>query len=883
MIGQTISHYKILEKIGAGGMGVVYKAEDTKLKRTVALKFLPHELTRDTEAKKRFLHEARAASALDHPNICNIFEIDETADGQMFMAMGYYEGRTLKEIINESPLPIKKAINFSIHIAQGLNKAHKKNIIHRDIKSSNIMVTNEEVVKILDFGLAKLKNATKLTREGTTLGTVSHMSPEQASGGEVDHRSDIWSMGVVLYEMITGRLPFEGEYEQAILYAIMNEAPQPLTAVRSGIPMQLEHIVLKMLSRDPDSRYQNIEDVAVDLKAADISSGTAPAGVDPIDLSSDTKKQFPMTEKSIWKQAFFILLAAILLTLFSTWLINKSKPVPYTMAKRFIISPEITREMVISSELDISPDGQYLVIKANKNGIASLYLKKMAGFEIAPIEGSDGAQYPFFSPDSRWVAYISEGKLQKKLLTGGNQITICELDHDLRGGAWCPDGNIILGSYRSGLVKVSAMGGKIEEVTISETKTSHRWPQILPDGKTVLFTIWPTQGHGNGFIKSANIAVVDLQTKKIKILIRGGTCSRYFPSGYLLYAIYPGNLMGVSFDPEDKKVISIPIPLIEDLSVSGTGWAGFRTSNEETLFYKPAVLSSKIRLVWVDRSGREKPFEIQFPGKQPRISPDGNRVVFSDNEEKNYWIFNFASEKKFQLNFDKQIGFVIFHPEGDRITYYINDPSPTRIAERFLDQRINENILLEKDRYILCESWSPDGKYLAFYEFNPETGRDIGIFSASTGKDKIFLGTKAEETAPRFSPDGKWLAYESDKTGRFEVYVRSFPLGKITYRISNEGGIGPVWSPDGKELFFQSKSSLMAVSIQTEPVFKSGYPRKLFEGPYRSHEYFPAYDIHPDGDRFLMTRLEEKERINHLKLILNFSEELKRLVSGKAE
>jgi serine/threonine protein kinase len=883
MIGQTISHYRILEKIGAGGMGIVYKAEDTKLKRIVALKFLPPELTRDEEAKKRFLHEARAASALDHPNICNIFEIDETEDDQMFIAMGYYPGKNLKELIAQRPLPIQKAINITIQSIEGLIEAKNKGIIHRDIKSANIIITNSGQVKIMDFGLAKLQGATKLTKEGTALGTVAYMSPEQASGDKTDHRSDIWSLGVVLYEMLTGQLPFNEEYQQAVMYAIMNEDPEPVTGLRSGIPIPLENIILKMLAKDPARRYQNAEDVAVDLKSVDISSGPAPPGAVPSGLSSDTKKRSPLAKKSVWKPAFPILLAAIALILLTIWVIQKSNPNPTLSVKRFIISPEITREMTLSQHLDISPDGQYLVMRADKNGQGLLYLKKMDGFEVTPIEGSNGAQYPFFSPDNRWVAYFADGKLQKKLLSGGNPITICEVNPNIKGGVWCPDGNIILGSYREGLVRVSATSGEPESLTAPDGKASHRWPKILPDGKAVLFTIWPSQGHGSAFIKSANIAVIDLQSKKIKILIRGGTCPRYFPPGFLLYGMYPGNLMGVSFDPEEKKILSIPIPLIEDLSVFNTGWAGFGVSTEDTLFYKPTIQLSDGRLVWVDRSGREKPFEIESYGYQPRISPEGNRVIFSDNESKHYWIFNFVNRQKVKLNFDKTVGFVIFHPEGDRITYSINDPDPTRIVEKFLDQRINEKTLLEKDRYIICESWSPDGKYLAFYEFNPVTGRDIGILSLSTGTDEIILKTKDEETAPRFSPDGKWLAYESNKTGRFEVYVRSFSSGNITYQISNEGGIGPVWSPDGRELFFQSKSRLMAVAIETEPVFKPGFARKLFEGPYRENIYFPAFDIHPDGNRFLMTRFEEKKRVNHLKLVLNFSEELKRLIPGQKD
>jgi serine/threonine protein kinase/Tfp pilus assembly protein PilF len=299
MIGQTISHYKILEEIGAGGMGVVYKAEDTKLKRTVALKFLPPQLTSDREAKKRFLHEARAASALDHPNICNIFEIDETDDGQLFIAMGYYEGQTLKEKISGvgenggSPLPIHEAINITIQIAEGLNKAHQKDIVHRDIKSANIMITDEGVVKILDFGLAKLRGTTKLTKEGTTLGTVAYMSPEQASGDKVDHRSDIWSLGVILYEMITGQLPFKGDYEQAVMYAIMNEEPESVTSLRTGIPLELENIINKALSKNISERYQHIEDLLVDLKRVSKSLSKSKPEIKTINQKKKRKPFIP--------------------------------------------------------------------------------------------------------------------------------------------------------------------------------------------------------------------------------------------------------------------------------------------------------------------------------------------------------------------------------------------------------------------------------------------------------------------------------------------------------------------------------------------------------------------------------------------------------------
>jgi serine/threonine protein kinase len=881
LIGKTISHYKILEKLGEGGMGVVYKAEDTKLKRTVALKFLPGELTQNKEAKERFFQEAQAAAGLDHPNICNVYEINETEAGQIYIAMAYYDGSTIKEEVEKSPLKLGDAIQIAIQAAHGLQEAKKKGIIHRDIKSANIILNKAGQVKIMDFGLAKLKGRSRLTKIGSTLGTTAYMSPEQARGDQVDHRSDIFSLGVVLYEMISGKLPFRGDYDQAIIYSILNEAPEPLTAVRTGIPMVLENIVNKMLAKDPVNRYQNIEEVPVDLKAVDISSGEISLAIEQTGLISDTHKQEVSGKKWGWKLVLPLVMIAIILSSIMTLMLQKSNPDIPQNVRRFIISPELTKNMIMTSHIALSPDGKSLVYRAVDGSTGSLFLKRMDRFEVTPIAGSEDAYRPFFSPDSRWIAFMAKGKLKKKLLTGGHPFTICDVDTTIHGGTWKPDEKIVLGSFRKGLVEVSASGGELVPLTIPEGITSHRWPQMLPDGKTVLFTVWPSQGHGFDYMKSANIALYSPKTEKIDILLQEGSSAHYLTSGYIIYARTPGDLMAVSFDVKRKKITSIPIPLLEGLNIFASGYAGFGVSEQESLVFRPVPKSSKSTLVWMNRSGKEESFGEQVEGFNPRFSPDGRSVIFSDQDE-NYWHTNLRNGQKIRLTFDSTIDFLIFHPEGNRVTYSSSKIGYfLSIIEKKIDGSLTEKELLSKNHPVFPISWSADGKHLAYYEFNPETGRDIGVLSIADNTDSTVVSTKAEETSPRFSPDGKWLAFVSNKTGRYEVYVQSFPSDNDIYQITSHGGLEPVWSPDNRELYYSSKGKMMVVAIQTHPVFKRGIPRILFEGNYNVGIYRPGYDIHPDGNRFLMVKYEvdEAEKVNHLRIILNVSEELKHLFS----
>ncbi|MCK4546379.1 MAG: serine/threonine-protein kinase [Candidatus Eisenbacteria sp.] len=420
MIGKTISHYKILEKLGEGGMGVVYKAEDTKLQRTVALKFLPPALTIDPDAKERFIYEARAASALDHQNICTIYEINE-ADEQTFIAMAHIQGQTLKEKIRSGPLKLDEALDIGIQIAEGLREAHRKGIVHRDIKSANIMVTDDGQAKIMDFGLAKLTGRTNLTKEGTTLGTVGYMSPEQARGEAVDHRTDIWSLGILVYEMVTGRLPFRGDYEQAVVYSILNEEPEPMTALRTGVPMELERIVAKAMAKTPGERYQHVDEIPVDLRAIKMM----PSGVSSSYSSMINVSRASASRPTRWKRAIpwaLVVLLGITAGVACRRLWGRA-PEGSSAVRRLTLRLPDTEPLWLSlgfqePSMALSPDGTELVYVAYRDGARQLYLREMDQFDARPIPGTEDGRNPIFSPDGEWIAFFTGGKLKKISLSG---------------------------------------------------------------------------------------------------------------------------------------------------------------------------------------------------------------------------------------------------------------------------------------------------------------------------------------------------------------------------------------------------------------------------------------------------------------------------------
>ncbi len=892
MVGKTISHYKILEELGRGGMGVVYKAEDTKLNRTVALKFLATNKLGSGEEKQRFEQEAKAAAQLNHTNIATVYEINEH-EVEIFIAMEYIEGETISDMVKTRPLKIKDAIKIAQQIAEGLYSAHELGIVHRDIKSANIMLTKKGVVKIMDFGLAKISEASLVTKAGTTLGTISYMSPEQAQGEKVDQRSDIWSVGVVLYEMVTSEHPFKGDYAQAVVYSILNEEPEPITGLRSGVPLELERIVNKALAKNPDERYQHVDEMSVDLRTfkKDLPGLTRKTtSVGPV-LSG---YQRPRWQRVLpWSITIIAVGAAIAL-----WSLLRMTPIPQRPLMRFVHSlpPDQTIEDVefFGSAVSLSPDGSQLVYAATDSGGGTkLFRRPIDQFESMPIPGTGGASNPFFSPDGQWIGFFAEGKLNKVSLMGGPPINICTAQ-SLYGASWGADETIIFSpTFTSGLLRVSAAGGSPKIVTnlnSEQGEISHRWPEFLPDGKSVLFTI------NTGMTGDAkHVAVLSLTSGERSIVVKDGTNARYTSAGYLIY-LRSGSLLAAPFDIERLDVTGPAVRVLDGVESSREGGGHYSFSRNGSLVWLPtaglihstsessAAVNPNVAessLLLVDRQGNAQPLRAPKRGYwAPRFSPDGRRVALTI--ELDIFILDLDRGAMIRFTFEGRNHIAIWTPDSLRLTFSSARNGNSNLFWKMADGSGIAEQLLTSKLHQDPGSWSPDGKILAYAELHPETNWDIRLLRL---KDKHlsepFPQTRFNEYHPMISPDGLWLAYSSDETGRLEVYVRSFPDGGGKSIISTEGGREPLWSQNGEELFYRTGGKVMAVAIQTEPDFDPGSPVLLFEGDHDLREMDPRgspnYDIGPDG-RFLMIKADPNPPSTQINFIVNWFEELKRLV-----
>ena len=887
MIGKTISHYKIIEKLGEGGMGIVYKAEDTKLKRTVALKFLPPELTRDPEAKERFVREAQAASALDHPHIGTIYEINEVpteGQEQLFIAMACYEGETLKEKIEKGPLPIQNAIELASQVAEGLAKAHEKGIVHRDIKPANVMVTGDEQAKILDFGLARSRSAeTQLTKEGTTLGTVAYMAPEQVQGKKVDQRTDIWSLGVMIYEMVTGQLPFKGDYDQAIIYSIQSEVPEPLTGLRTGVPMALEWIVTKAMAKDPAQRYQHADDVAVDLKAAESRPATS------LMISQEAGTAMVTSGSSLWRRSVpwvitWLLAIIAILAFWRPWHDDGQESHSVT---RFTIDlpssePLWLTEIFQQPSLALSPDGTKLVYVVVKGGIKQLHLRELDRFESRPIPGTEDARNPFFSPDGEWVAFLTGGQLKKVSLASGSLVSLCDVLPDVcSGGSWSTDDIIYFSpSPSEGLARISASGGTPEFITVPDSarnEHAHWYPRVLPGGKAILFVA--TKGGWS----DNHVVALSLETGKWHTLVEAGTTPHYLPTGYLVYGL-SGALLAVNFDLEGLKITGSPVRVLEGiLTRSG---AEYSLSSDGSLVFVPGSSGwPKTRLYWVNRQGQPQMLPLlPLTYSAPRLSPDGRfltiEIVSQDKGNRDIWIYNLVRNSPTRLTYNPVTdNCPIWTPDGKRITFSFGSHlSAPELAWKPADGSGEKEQLCTMKQAQFPMSWSPDGRNLLFTDEHPDTKLDIWVFTMDDERrPQSLIKTQFNETAAVFSPNGRWIAYQSDESGQMEVYVRPYPIPGFKQKISTEGGTEPVWSPDGRELFYRNGEKMMKVAVNTQPDFRVSKPELLFAEWYETRRISANYDITPDGQRFLMIKGEQTTP-TEIKVVLNWDEELKRLV-----
>ena len=891
MIGQTLSHYTILEKLGEGGMGVVYKAHDLTLDRVVALKFLPEHVSASGQDSSRFMQEARAAAALTHPNICTIHGIEEH-EGRQFIVMEFVDGHMLQE--KKHQIPLKQALEIGIQVAEGLAAAHEKGIVHRDIKPENIMIRKDGTVQIMDFGLAKLRGATRLTKEGSTVGTAGYMSPEQVQGMETDHRTDIFSLGVILYELITDGSPFKGVHETAIAYEIVNVDPPPMSSVKLDIDPELDAIVMDCLAKDPADRYQSAAELARNLRRFKRESSrqrmSRVTAARPALASRVVPESAPdIASAPLWKRYFPWTIAGIatLLAAIAGALSIFSSPPTSPSIQALITSPSginFHSYGDASGPVVISPDGRMIAFTgATLEGKTRLYLRPLDAGSATALAGTDGAYYPFWSYDSKWIGFFSRptGKLKKVDIAGNPPVTICDAFNG-RGGAWGVNDMIIFSRTAANpLMAVSAAGGEpvtLRGIDTSRNESSQRWPQFLPDGKHYLY-----------FSRTASFGAEAEGDAIMAASIDGGpstfvvnsSSNAQFSSGYLLYMRGSSLLaqrMNESSLTLEGDAMSVAEGVIND---PGFSLGVFSASRNGILVYQTGEGLAGARMVIVNRQGKE----LSFVGDiiehfWVRISPEGKRIVMGIFEPKsrtqNVWMYdiNRGGRSRFTTGLSADIN-PVWSPDGKKIAYtsIVGDDFSVHIRPA-AGGGADETIITTREQ-ILSSDWSPDGTTLCIDHYSPQTQSNISLLSVGgDGKLRPFVQTAYNEFGGRFSPDGKWIAYGSDETGQMEVFVRPFPGPGVPLKITTTGGRTPTWRRDGRELFYISNDNkTMAVEIRPAgTTLDIGRTTTLFARTPIMAEYEPF----ADGQRFLVNRLIEPKATEPVTIVTNWTAKLKR-------
>jgi len=891
--GTRLGPYEILEPLGAGGMGEVYRARDTNLRREVAIKLLPEEMSRDPERLARLQREAQLLAALNHPRIAAIYSLESDGDSR-FLVLELVEGETLAEHLARGPLTVEVALEIARQIAEALEVAHNKDIIHRDVKPANVKLTPEYEVKVLDFGLAKVFEDDTLTadqapsdaptslassRTGVVMGTVPYMSPEQARGQKVDTRTDVWSFGCVLYEMLTGSTPFRGETGSDVLAAILRGEPD-WSALPATTPLIARLLLRRCLQKEPRDRLQAIGDARVEL-------GEASAALPP-ELLAGTRVHPASTDRQRGVPAGVVAgvaaLAALLagVAVWSTARTPDLRPVTRAMID---LAPATRLADAEGRPFVISPDGTRLVYAGQNGEGSALYRHDLDQFGAVPIAGTDGATNPFFSPDGDWVGFFApDGKLKKVLLSGGAPQTICDASAESYGASWGPDDTIVFASAQADLMVVSAGGGTPRRVASPDREAgelAYYWPQHLPGGKELLVTIWRAGG-----IDASSIAVLSLATGERQVLRDTATGARYAPTGHLVYSD-PAGLVVAPFDLERLELTGTPVPILGNVRIAGNfGAAFFAFSDDGALVYLEGAEETG-RLAWVDRDGVATAVTGQRRRYEaPRLSPDGTQAlvwILERSGDMDAWMFDLARGTLTLVSFDGDNTMPLWMADGTQIVLASTRFGANALIRTRADGSGVAEVLRKVEHGQFPTSASSDGKLLAFYEVNPTTRRDIWVMSLDGGFEATpFLATPASERAAMFSPDGRWLAYVSDESGRDEVYVRPYPEVGQKVQISSGGGSEVVWARSGRELFYRQGDKMMSVPVETSPEFRAGAPELVFEEPlastFRAFGY-PRYDVSPDGDRFLMVTQEAERGSSQLSLVLNWFEELERITA----
>jgi Tol biopolymer transport system component/class 3 adenylate cyclase/tRNA A-37 threonylcarbamoyl transferase component Bud32 len=880
--GDKLGAYEIVSLLGKGGMGEVWRARDPRLGREVAIKVSAQQFT------DRFEREARAIAALNHSNICTLYDV-----GPNYLVMELIEGPTLAERIARGPVPVAEALGIAKQIVYALEAAHEKSIVHRDLKPANVKIRPDGSVKVLDFGLAKTGVNAEVTADSSTtmtamsipgmiLGTASYMSPEQAAGQPVDKRADIWAFGVVLYEVLAGKRLFQADSMARVLADVLRR-PIDLEKLPKDTPRRVREVMKRCLDRDVRNRLRDIGEARVAMDGAGVQGDGEADGA----TASHSR---PPRGNSSWIAAVTVLAVVAAATSWIAWRATPPAELKQLVRLDVDLGAAVSLGSGAGADTIISPDGTRLVFVSQEK----LFTRRMDQPTAIELRGTEGASGPFFSPDGQWVAFFTPGKLKKISVEGGAAVALCDTENNARGGSWGEDGNIIAAlNTNVGLSRIPSAGGTPTPVAaLAQGESTQRWPQILSEGKAVLFT---SSTSGNAF-DGANLEVISLADGRRKTLERGGTFGRYLPAsnraGHLVY-INKGTLFAVPFDPDNLEVRGTPSPVLEGVAFNtASGAAQFDFSRSGTLVYSPGTNGGLLTVAWLDSTGREQPL-LTKPGAygRPALSPNGQRLALelTEGSGTDIWVYDWQRDTMTRVTFTGRALGPVWSPDGRYIAFRAagDGTSVTRS-----DGAGKPQPLTASKNAQFPWSFTPDGKRLAFFEASPGTTNDLWTVplasddaGPSAGKPEVLLQTPADERFPSFSPDGRWLAYTSNESGTFQVYVRAFADKAGKWQISNSGGAYPIWSLNGRELFFETPDNrvmVAAYSVRGDS-FVADKPRlwseKKLGGAFNSTKNL---DLAPDGNRIVVLRPVEgpgaPQTQTHVTLLMNFFDELRRKV-----
>ncbi|MEK6322704.1 MAG: protein kinase [Acidobacteriota bacterium] len=897
-VGALISHYQVTGKLGAGGMGEVWRARDTRLNREVAIKVLPASFANDEDRLRRFEQEALATSALNHPNILTVYDIG-THEGSPYIVAELLEGSDLRAQLTDGALPARKAIDYAQQITHGLAAAHDKGIVHRDLKPENLFITKDGRVKILDFGLAKLTQpklarvdteaptSPLLTESGVVIGTVFYMSPEQTRGERADYRADIFAFGAILYELVTGQRAFQGKSAVEVMHAILKEEPPELSETSRQIPPQLERIVRRCLEKNPEHRFQSTSDLGFALEALSAPSGSrveTGVGLGAVTESTGKARLFG----NVW--LVWIVGAAFILGMlgFAWAYFTRQPPAEARVMKFSILPPENTS----FDHVAVSPDGRWLALTAAMGGKVQLWVRALDDTEAKALPGTEGAILPFWSPDSRWIGFFATGKLKKIEVSGGLAQTLCDAGVGT-GGTWSRDGVILFSALGGGGVsRVSAAGGEVTSVMkpdLERQETEYFHPCFLPDGRHFLYFSLSGQKETRGVYLGSLDGGVNQR------LLGDDSNAVYAASdrggGYLLFGREEA-LMAQPFDADARQLTGEPFPVARQVGIIfgnsiSSRRRNFSVSDNGVLVFDPLRDRQRSQLIWVDRGGRKiDSLDGMDNVGLLRLSPDDKRIIVTrldfQTGNMDLWLSAVTGGNATRFTFDPALDhFPVWSPDGSRIVWSSNREGPFHLYEKAASGSGQDALLLKSDYYKFASDWSRDGRFIIYRVADPKTKYDVWVFPAGplSGDQKPFpfLQTEANESTPMLSPDGQWMAYTADESGRYEVYVQSFPGGGGKRQVSSGGGIGTHWRGDGRELYYHAPDGkLMAVAVKGGASFEAGAPVALFEFRAGGNLITPYYSVTSDGQKFLLSTIVETKAAAPLTVVVNWAAEVKK-------